>query len=1815
MATITGQVRGPQGSSFAGHKVRLRYATDVAEPGSGGTAPTPVLVALESSAALPASGEFALTVADSPITGDAHLTVAGPDGTVIAERTISSASLGRRIIVQARPVTPLEVLPNDQPGTGPRVRLSGRVVDETGRRVPGGLAVVLRGRRLDAAGAPEPADRVLVVTDTQPGGLFSADWPTDRLASASGTVAGLASVPVPVIDGRMPVDVLLVVTLPDRADDEDCDCHADVPRAPDPGDLTRNPQAFSQDMGGACVDLTTPNRVVEEFAYFFVVRTSEPEIRGTTLGARRMLPPAVTKDLLDAVRPSTTALSARAVGGSAARASRALALDVDALKALTATDALPTLDDLHVAAYRSELAEVGRLVDTLRRPRPGRVGMDASAAVDWDDTPTIYQATTVAHGHILQYREVWRADGYSLGDLLYSLPLAPGQKRRIAVLDWERRTSSARSETLDFEEQLDAFAARDRDISEIVGSHLDEESSGGSRSNTWGVAGGIGAGFIGSGFGIFGGVAGGSGGSNARAWQDNARNLSANSLQQLRDRMVQRASSVRDVRSSTVQTVGQGETVRAESETVANYNHCHAITIEYFNVLRHFLITHELADVRECLFVPLPMAEFDRAKALRWRSALTRFVRDPALRRGFDAIERIARNWDGYDVPANRYSEEAPDALEGELYVSFLLPRPRDAADGNYQVDMWKPYQWLLNTDSLELFTAKLAAREQRERDLAFRQEIAPGIAERLVQNLRLAYVTTSGAEIAVPIDATLVSRYAESTPLYVTVRPSGAVPPIAREDIARVRLWYDGPALPPAARVIVHRGKLRYRTEHLRHALFDEPRLLNDLSPDDDIFVATPVSQAELRSPRREDQEAADRLVKYLNTNLERAHQIIWSAMDENRRYLLLDGVIAPNSGGRSVASVAENRLIGIVGNCLVVPCAPGVQLDPSRTPARAPVGAAAPEPPALIDLYATAPLPPSRVSLPTRGVYAEAVSGECDACERIDDTRYWRWEEEAITDVAPDIAPLSTASRGTDEPDLTPTPLPAAIVNIQQPAALPDPLGLSQAMKLLARNDLFQDITGLEGSQKNALAAFKSALGMAQTLGGEAANLARQNETSRTADRQLANIEQAQRDQLLTPAQAQELTESVLRASAGEAAAKDRPAAPAEDPAVQKAIDSAADAPRGEVSVSTPTEQLDATFDGAPGAGSAVGSGGPAVGGETLTFDLAVPFIDDWTRPAAPGGPLTRRRWVETRKLAALRTAGQHFEEQPAGTFTRFDVGAAVVAHRLVKPAGPGSDEFVVPTKVRIAHPIDPAAPTKVAGSGALPLVVFLHGNHQAWSFTWAPPTSTVTMLDSAGNPVPIQVADTATAFTVTPNHAGYAYLQDSLALKNYVSISVDTNFANTMGSSIDTRALTVLAALDRLRTLASGTGSRYHGRIDFTKVVLVGHSRGGDAVVQVARLNAKRVANKYGICAVCSLAPTDFSGPAAAGDGPFALTPAEAGFFLGIHAASDGDVSGLGGAAAGTGTVFRHYARANCAKALVQLTDCCHNRFNTVWSKEPINRANDDSDLIDTEFSALNLHATHRALFEEYLIGLVEWRVRNHTAEQLLFTGERANKSGVSSSHQWCFGRTVQAVDSFEKPASDVGGARNLLTATVARSVDVTVPESTLVTGGSAATLVKIGEHVTHATRVAAVDGAAGLGTAFTVDIPPGKRDLSGFERLLVDVVATFDLTAGTSQPTPVVSVSLTDGSGLNELLTAASAPTQPPTHVVNPDRKRPKDPALDDDATLFRLQTISFALPQVTTPLGVAMNDIVAIAVEIDPPAGSDVLVDSLNFVAL
>lgn len=1161
------------------------------------------------------NGRFTLTLPERDnLKNSLLLKVVAADGEVLIAREFLLDEVESEIEIEVIAKPFFELGRSDDPYLGKKSKLTGRVLDLDGKRQISNKQVILLARKADATNFA-----LVLAAQTDRQGYFSAEYPREKYVEAYGLVSIGTNehIPIQLQDGQFPKHVILAIRAPEEVqDDRDCDCEQEVPRTPDGDELING--TYSTDLGGGkCVNFTVPNRTLEEFSFYTIVRTTEPEIKGLTLeeprrisgqllatiaglpilsqqsnqieGAISVEATAVTRtlQLIDPLVISTLALAQPNPNDLAANdlVNAARAMAVDSSKATTTTAAMRlertiplnpslvkafvsdpdsfTIPNLMTAERFTAFGDLTNILNTLKKDTPSRSDLSANNSVDWDDEPTFYQATTVAHGHILHFKQVWKADGYSMGDLLYSLPLAPCQKKQIVTIDWDRREVGTRTEQLESEEQLNAVLTRDRDIGEIVNSTLAESLRGGSEASTWAAGGGLGL-AIGP---LVLGAAGGGGGASSTAWQNSSRNLAANSLQQLRDRTMQSASAVRSQRSTVVQTVRQGESMRVQTEVVTNHNHCHAITMQYFEVLRHFAIEQQLADVQECLFVPLLMSKFDNAKALRWREPLRRYLRNNSMRGAFNAIERIRNNYVGSDLPTGRYAQETVEYLDGELRISFQLARPRDKADETFEETAWALYAPFLWAAPVAIFNQFFVGLIQAERDRIFQQQVAPRIAEAFVQSLKFYLIGTNG-QFEVKLDPTLVSDYASNTPLYVSLRPAANVPAVAREWITRFEIRSNYP-LPAYSKAIVRNGSIRYRTKYMSHFLFRDWRIENDLLPGDPVQIPTFLDRQELRNPREEDRELAKQLIAHLNENLEYYHRAIWWSMDSERRYMLLDGFIAPNSNGRSVASVVENRLIGIIGNSLIMPVARGFKLDPTyRQDLENPIN--------LLEHYVpSTPIPPMRVSVPTRGVYGESVMGACNSCEVKDDTRFWRFEESPCGDEPTPIQSPGSDSRRVDPGNLQPKDLPTPIINIQNSPSAPDPTGLASALQILGTPGIFKDITGLDANQRNALAAFQSALAASQSFGGEAAKavqeaakLEQQKTMQQNSDRTFQAIRQAQSSGLISREQAAELTQEALQSMIGSSPEKS-PRSLTEQPEVRKILEGVSSNETGESSV----------------------------------------------------------------------------------------------------------------------------------------------------------------------------------------------------------------------------------------------------------------------------------------------------------------------------------------------------------------------------------------------------------------------------------------------------------------------------------------------------------------------------------------------------------------------------------------------------------------------------------------------------------------------
>lgn len=275
-------------------------------------------------------------------------------------------------------------------------------------------------------------------------------------------------------------------------------------------------------------------------------------------------------------------------------------------------------------------------------------------------------------GELRHYELVWRPLGHALGKVLYSLTLAPCEAARLAVLEWSRSEEASRTELSELSDNLSHSIRRDRAVEEIVNAVLRERQSGESFLGGMAGVGGYGGGMGGGGMGmpIGGGASPGAGGSAGGAtpaaggaaqgggqqagqnWgitgshslgyalanSTGNREVDVETTQNLVDEIAQASHLVRDLRSTVIVQANQSERATASTRIVRNHNHSHALTVLYYEVVRHYLVQAARRRTRPVIFIRYPSLTFDEATAYKHRRLLSQELRARHLVPNFDIL-------------------------------------------------------------------------------------------------------------------------------------------------------------------------------------------------------------------------------------------------------------------------------------------------------------------------------------------------------------------------------------------------------------------------------------------------------------------------------------------------------------------------------------------------------------------------------------------------------------------------------------------------------------------------------------------------------------------------------------------------------------------------------------------------------------------------------------------------------------------------------------------------------------------------------------------------------------------------------------------------------------------------------------------------------------------------------------------------------------------------------------------------------------------------------------------------------------------------
>lgn len=219
-------------------------------------------------------------------------------------------------------------------------------------------------------------------------------------------------------------------------------------------------------------------------------------------------------------------------------------------------------------------------------------------------------------------------------------------------------------------------------------------------------------------------------------------------------------------------------------------------------------------------------------------------------------------------------------------------------------------------------------------------------------------------------------------------------------------------------------------------------------------------------------------------------------------------------------------------------------------------------------------------------------------------------------------------------------------------------------------------------------------------------------------------------------------------------------------------------------------------------------------------------------------------------------------------------------------------------------------------VADADLMPLLLFLHGRHST-CFRGGPNGEA-----SSDWPCP-------QGWRLVPSYSGYRYIADVLASQGYLVVSISANGINGQDGLIADGGASARSQLVRhhldlwARWNAAGGdpwNGRFRGRLDLDRVVLMGHSRGGEGVERAAI--DSNASDSWKIRGLVLIGPTAFGHQVAAGIHTTVILP---------HC--DGDVSDLQGQQ--YVDIGRDLAIDPALRSSVVAMGTNHNFYNTEWT----------------------------------------------------------------------------------------------------------------------------------------------------------------------------------------------------------------------------------------------------------------------------------------
>jgi uncharacterized membrane protein YgcG len=671
--------------------------------------------------------------------------------------------------------------------------------------------------------------------------------------------------------------------------------------------------------------------------------------------------------------------------------------------------------------------------------------LDQIAGIDTTGTfvadETVPMAATLGLGYVLEMAQQWTFKGLGLGDLVYSLPLAPGEQTEIAVFERTDTADVFESEQFSEQQAEQQIALSDTSTLATFTSAFSESARGGSEfstqsdSSSWG----------GSIILLSGGGGSSSSSGSSSEWLQGQRDSAQRAAQQTQSSAENQASARRSANRTGMRLATATESESVTTRTITNHNHTRALTMQYWQVLRVYDVSTAIDGLTLTCLVPMQIVRFmppDQPQALSDPSQVG--TRDEVLTRYANIIKHMdvlmrfvpRRFQHGLQVleqfASDPTAEVEPEGGVAEDVINFTLTGSFLSCETISVVAVTKRGT---RVGPVQLAPTTNGQPPDIPEDTFVTQE---DLISWLLKQRQTASVSLQGS-LALPptMNRTDIVGF-EISRQWRTVSYTLVSPVV--EFLTKIEDIFGAggnSALQNSINEAERRGNIRLGSSDLESDL-GGPTVtqfgasIEEFAADGTPIPATsgetyaadtlsgvilppqpyPVPALQVAPVLRygeilEIEKVAQHVVR--NTTL--YSKAVWVSVTPDERAILLDGYtigVPPN--GISDASqlvpllnCVQNTVLGYFGNSMIMPflipqgVADSMEIDPAQI-----------QQALLAYQQATFTPPHSTIALPTHGVLGEAVLGHCPSAEKIDITRFWNWQD-APSDTAPAISPVT--------------------------------------------------------------------------------------------------------------------------------------------------------------------------------------------------------------------------------------------------------------------------------------------------------------------------------------------------------------------------------------------------------------------------------------------------------------------------------------------------------------------------------------------------------------------------------------------------------------------------------------------------------------------------------------------------------------------------------------------------------------------------------------------------------------------------------------